>query len=111
MRMVVETMGGTADYLASHGYDGPALRAGGHPGRNHREGSDQPSRRTACGTLPRGRGRGGGGHAMTTWLAITRTDVADYINTLVLVYLVLIFIRSSPAGSRGCPTTATSRRS
>lgn len=30
---------------------------------------------------------------MTTWLAITRTDVADYINTLVLVYLVLIFIR------------------
>jgi YggT family protein len=30
---------------------------------------------------------------MTTWLAITRTDVADYVNTLVLVYLVLIFIR------------------
>jgi pyrroline-5-carboxylate reductase len=27
MRMVVETMGGTADYLAKHGYDGPALRA------------------------------------------------------------------------------------
>jgi pyrroline-5-carboxylate reductase len=27
MRMVVETMGGTGDYLASHGYDGPALRA------------------------------------------------------------------------------------
>jgi pyrroline-5-carboxylate reductase len=27
MRMVVETMGGTADYLAQHGYDGPALRA------------------------------------------------------------------------------------
>jgi pyrroline-5-carboxylate reductase len=26
MRMVVETMGGTADYLAKHGYDGPALR-------------------------------------------------------------------------------------
>ena len=30
---------------------------------------------------------------MTTWLALTRTDVADYLNTLVLVYLVLIFIR------------------
>jgi YggT family protein len=30
---------------------------------------------------------------MTTWLAITRTDVADYLNTLLLVYLVLIFIR------------------
>jgi pyrroline-5-carboxylate reductase len=27
MRMVVETMGGTADYLAAHGYDGPALRS------------------------------------------------------------------------------------
>jgi pyrroline-5-carboxylate reductase len=27
IRMVVETMGGTADYLASHDYDGPALRA------------------------------------------------------------------------------------
>jgi pyrroline-5-carboxylate reductase len=26
MRMVVETMGGTADYLARHGYDGPSLR-------------------------------------------------------------------------------------
>jgi YggT family protein len=30
---------------------------------------------------------------MTLWLAITRDDVADYVNTLVLVYLVLIFIR------------------
>jgi YggT family protein len=28
-----------------------------------------------------------------TVLAITRVDVADYVNTLVLVYLVLIFIR------------------
>jgi pyrroline-5-carboxylate reductase len=27
MRMVVETMGGTAAYLAEHGYDGPDLRA------------------------------------------------------------------------------------
>ena len=27
MRMVVETMGGTADYLARHAYDGPELRA------------------------------------------------------------------------------------
>src|SRR5919112_207847 len=27
MRMVVETMGGTADYLAQHDYDGPRLRA------------------------------------------------------------------------------------
>ena len=30
---------------------------------------------------------------MTTWLAITRGDVADYVNTLSLVYLILIFIR------------------
>ena len=27
MRMAVETKGGTADYQAEHGYDGPALRA------------------------------------------------------------------------------------
>jgi YggT family protein len=30
---------------------------------------------------------------MTTWLALSRADVADYLNTLLLVYLVLIFIR------------------
>ena len=30
---------------------------------------------------------------MTVWLAITRADVADYVSTLSLVYLVLIFIR------------------
>ena len=30
---------------------------------------------------------------MTVWLAITRADVADYVSTLALVYLVLIFIR------------------
>ena len=28
-----------------------------------------------------------------TLLAITRVDVADYLNTLLVVYLVLIFIR------------------
>ncbi len=28
-----------------------------------------------------------------TLFAITRGDVADYVNTLVLVYLVLIFVR------------------
>ena len=30
---------------------------------------------------------------MNTYFAITRNDVADYVNTLTLVYLVLIFIR------------------
>ena len=30
---------------------------------------------------------------MTLYLAISREDVADYVNTLVLVYIVLIFIR------------------
>jgi YggT family protein len=30
---------------------------------------------------------------VTTYLAITRGDVADYLNTLLLVYLILIFIR------------------
>lgn len=28
-----------------------------------------------------------------TLLAITRADVADYVNTLFLVYLILIFVR------------------
>jgi YggT family protein len=28
-----------------------------------------------------------------SWLALTRGDVADYVETLTLVYLVLIFIR------------------
>ena len=30
---------------------------------------------------------------MNTYLAITRGDVADYVETLAIVYLVLIFIR------------------
>jgi YggT family protein len=30
---------------------------------------------------------------MSVWLAVTRDDVADYVYTLTLVYLVLIFIR------------------
>ena len=30
---------------------------------------------------------------MNVWFAITRADVADYVETLTLVYLVLIFVR------------------
>ena len=30
---------------------------------------------------------------MTLYLAITRADVADYVSTLSVIYLVLIFIR------------------
>jgi YggT family protein len=30
---------------------------------------------------------------MQLWLAVTRADVADYVRTLAIVYLVLIFIR------------------
>jgi YggT family protein len=30
---------------------------------------------------------------MNLWLAVDRTDIADYLNTLLLVYLVLIFVR------------------
>jgi YggT family protein len=30
---------------------------------------------------------------MSFWLALTRADVADYVQTLTLVYLVLIFVR------------------
>ena len=30
---------------------------------------------------------------MSVWLAVSRGDIADYVSTLALVYLVLIFIR------------------
>ena len=30
---------------------------------------------------------------MSIYLAITRNDVADYLNTLLLVYLILIFVQ------------------
>jgi YggT family protein len=30
---------------------------------------------------------------MSFWLAVSRSDVADYVQTLTLVYLVVIFIR------------------
>jgi len=30
---------------------------------------------------------------MSLWLAVTRDDIADYVTTLTLVYLVLIFVR------------------
>ena len=30
---------------------------------------------------------------MNLWFAITRNDIADYVETLTLVYLVLIFVR------------------
>jgi len=30
---------------------------------------------------------------MNLWLAVARDDVADYVSTLALVYIVLIFIR------------------
>lgn len=30
---------------------------------------------------------------MSLWLAVTRNDIADYVSTLVLVYLVLILVR------------------
>lgn len=28
-----------------------------------------------------------------TWIALTRDDVADYVGTLVIVYVILIFVR------------------
>ena len=67
MRMVVETMGGTADYLARHDYDGPALRARvATPGGTTERGLislEEHGLRDVCAD---GRGRGRGGHAMTT---------------------------------------------
>src|SRR5205823_466452 len=66
---------------------------------------DQPGRvdgprprRAGAGRPPWGvrgrRDRGGGVHAgMTFLLAISRADVARYVNVLVIVYVVIIFIR------------------
>ena len=45
---------------------------------------------------------------MKVLLAVTRGDVADYVNTLVLVYLVLIFIRIIMSWIPGSRTTASS---
>ena len=94
MRMVVETMGGTADYLARHGYDGPELRARvATPGGVTEKGLITLEERglpevcrAAVDTVVEA-------CAMSLWLAITRTDVADYINTLMYVYMILIFIQ------------------
>jgi YggT family protein len=30
---------------------------------------------------------------MSSWAAVTRVDVADYLNALLLLYLILIFVR------------------
>jgi YggT family protein len=30
---------------------------------------------------------------MSSWAAVTRVDVANYLNTLLLLYLILIFVR------------------
>jgi YggT family protein len=40
---------------------------------------------------------------MTLPLAITRVDVADYVNTLITVYVVLIFIRILMSYFRSIP--------
>ena len=95
LRMVVETMGGTAEYLAQHGYDAAGLRARvATPGgtteqgliRLEEDGLRQLVRAAVDGVVEATR--------MSTFLlAVTRGDVADYVRTLALVYLVLIFIR------------------
>ena len=70
---------------------GPA-RPCGHPRRGDGARPAAARGRGAAGCVPRGRGRRGGGHPVIP-LAITRVDVADYVNTLMYVYLVLIFVR------------------
>ena len=59
MRMVVETMGGTADWLAAHGYDGPDLRARvATPGGTTEQGLMRLEDEGLRELLRRGRGRG-----------------------------------------------------
>ncbi len=93
--MTVETMAGTAAYLRAHDYDTEAVKARvATPGGTTERGLIALEEQRAGRRLPRGGRRSRGGHApMSLWLAVTRDDVADYVNTLALVYLVLIFIR------------------
>ena len=42
-------------------------------------------------------------------LALTRDDVADYVNALFIVYIILIFANILISWCRGCPTTAALR--
>ena len=95
MRMTVETMAGTAAYLREHAYDTGAVQAArGDAGRRDGARPDRAGGERAGPRLPGGRRRGRGGNAlMELWFALTRTDVADYVQTLAYVYLVLIFIR------------------
>ena len=94
-RLVVETMAGTAAYLDANELDAAELKGrvatpGGLTEKGlARAGGGRPAR-----VVRRRRGpRGGGVAPMTLLAAISRADVADYVYTLVLVYVVLIFIQ------------------
>ena len=66
---------------------GGTARPRGHPGWHHRAGPDHPRGARHARARPRRGRQRRGGHA------VTRGDIADYVRTLALVYLVLIFIR------------------
>ena len=94
--MAVETMAGTAACCAAHGYDTEALRGRvATPGGPTEQRADtleraRPARRAAARPWTRWWRR----RAMSLWLPRSRaTTSADYVETLTLVYLVLIFIR------------------
>ena len=90
----------------------PALRTRvATPGRHHREGPDRARAERPGRRDPRRRGRGRGGHKMTTYLAITPRGRGRLRRHARIVYLVLIFIRILTSWFRGCRTTATWRRS
>ncbi len=100
-RMAVEAMAGTASTLRAHDLDTLKLRRRvTSPGRLHRT--------RARG--PRGRGHPDGvfrcrrrGREPVTLAAITRVDVANYVQTLITVYVVLIFIRILMSYFRSIP--------
>ena len=89
--LVVETTAGTAELLRLR-HPADAAEGGRFAGRQHRG--------RAGGTGPRGRERGVrrrsagvvGEDARMIPLALTRGDVANYVNALFTVYIVLIFV-------------------
>ena len=92
-RLVAETMAGTAALLETRDYDTLAVRREvTSPGGTTARGLAALERgRRAAGVPGRVRRRGGRG-AMIALAAITRNDIANYVQAVFLVYILLIFV-------------------
>ena len=103
-RLAVATMAGTAELLRERGGDPVAVRRAGDlarrrdgRGRRGARASTACARRSATPSGGRGEGRGSRGRldvsAVILVLAVDRADIANYVDALFLVYLILIFAR------------------